>query len=371
MLYVNQVLRTAGFSFISLFIPIYLLTLGYSLNFIFLYTLFYYIFVFVFSIVAVYMGNKIGYRRLFILNIFVVIFWMFYLSVLKDFPLSIYPIFFMGLLGGIEGAFFWTPFNILFAKFGNEGRRGSQVGFLSIFNQLSSIIGPVIGAYLAVTSGFSELIYFATFFFFLSLLPLFFLENIKLKTTVSLTGLKKFYTFHKSFAYGNVFQNIFGEVQGIIWPIFIYLMFNNNLLHVGYIGSIIAVGTIVFTAIVGKLSDRIDKHILIKIGGLAFALLWVLVLFFQQPIYLYIISALFGFASLMIALPFSTITYSKAAKEEDIGEFIVWTEAASLVGRLIFIAIILIAPNKFSASFIIASLSCLYFAIARFEKKTK
>jgi MFS family permease len=366
-IYSNQLVRSFGFSLISILIPVYLLELGYSLNAVFSYFIVYYLLLFVFSPVSLALARKIGYKYLMILNVFIAAGYFLLLNLLGKAGVSIYLI---ALIGGIEGAFYWIPLGSFFSRLSSKDKRGSQFGMHIILGQISGFAAPFIGGLAATFLGFSFLIYVSAAIIVLSAIPLFSMENIKPKTKLSFSGIAKLTKTHKKYFLGSIFQNIISEVEFVIWPIFIFITLLKYT-SVGFVGTLVSLGMILFTFIMAKISDKNEKKYLLKFGGLLYLFIWVLRIYFDSQIFLFIISVLAGFFMLALEVPFQTITYDKAAEEKDPDEFIVFKEIPNLIARVSIFGLIMLFPNKFLAAFVIAIISCIYLFLFEIEEKRK
>ena len=61
----------------------------------------------------------------------------------------------------------------------------------------------------------------------------------------------------------------------ILWSVFIYLTLMSEL-QVGIIGTITAIASMFFVLTIGKLTDKWNKHTLIKIGAMFVTLVWII-----------------------------------------------------------------------------------------------
>ena len=119
--------------------------------------------------------------------------------------------------------------------------------------------------------------------------------------------------------------------EGVFWPLFVYQILQDTL-AVGIIGTLLAIGTILTTSYVGKLSDRLDNLFLLKIGATIVALLWILRSGATTSSSIYLLSTLAGFAAILVAVPISVLGYT-LAKQESTDEFIILREVPLAAGR--------------------------------------
>ena len=98
--------------------------------------------------------------------------------------------------------------------------------------------------------------------------------------------------------WGEVLDNFGEEMDGVIWPIFIFLLLENTI-SVGAVGSLISIGALVFTYLIGKASDKIDKGSLIRLSAILFTLLWLGRYFFDNQAVYMVSNLLAGFLMMM------------------------------------------------------------------------
>lgn len=80
-------------------------------------------------------------------------------------------------------------------------------------------------------------------------------------------------------------QNIVGIA---FWPLFIWLVLDQNYSAVGIVSSIIILASVVLRLVVGDYTDKIDKRKLLKIGSYLYALGWVFKIFVATGFHVFI-----------------------------------------------------------------------------------
>src|SRR3990167_1916337 len=91
-IYLNNLLRGVAFSLVGIFIPIYFLTLGFSLSQVFGYFL-------VLNLFSFLLARKMGYKLIIISSAFLVILFLILLTFLDTLNISIY---FIGAILGVQ-----------------------------------------------------------------------------------------------------------------------------------------------------------------------------------------------------------------------------------------------------------------------------
>ena len=280
------------------------------------------------------------------------------------------PIPLIAIMGGIGEAFYFIPLHAFFTRLSENQKRGKQFSNYASIGQLAGLVGPLIGGIIAAFFGFVPLFYFAIFFIALSILPLFKLDSIKPATKLTLSGIWHLTKTNKRFFFATIADNIKGNVEGLIWPIFIYFTLK-NLISVGWVSSLVTGGAILFTLFIGRFHDKKSKYFFLKLGGLLYAILWLIRIYTTAPFYLYLLSILAGFFVLMIDISFNAIFYDKAAEKKDLDEFIIFREIPIAIGRIFLWTLMLFLIDKFAIIFILAGLASLYFIFFKFESKSE
>lgn len=362
-IYLNQFLRGVAFSLFGIFIPIYFLTLGYSLSEIFTYFLIFHVVTFLAAPLAIRLSKSYGYKKIMISSSLLVITSLFLLNSLDEFKI---PIIFAVVYGLAEGLYY-MPLHAFFTRLGENEKRGTQVSNYNSIGQIAGLITPIIGALIVTFYGFSFLFIFSILFVIISFLPLLSLENIKPKTKFSITGVRKLTNKHKKYFFGEIADSIKIETEAHVWTIFIFITFR-EFLSVGKVVFLIGAGSVLFTLFVGRHFDKKDKYFLMKLGGILYATTWILRIFSTGPYILYSISLLAGFFAIMISVPFNAIFYNKAGEDSDTDEFIFFREIPTFIGRAFLWIILIFVADKFTIAFALAALASLFFTFFKFEK---
>ncbi len=365
LLYLNQFLRGLGYSLVGIFIPIYFLILGFSLTSVLVYFLIFHIITFIFVPTSLLLSKKFGYKSIIITG---VMFNISFLILLQFLEMTSSLIYLISVLGGIGNAFYFIPFHAFFTRFSDKDKRGTQFSNYVSLGKISGLFGPLVGASIAIFFGFTSLFYIAIFFILLSLYPLIKLKDVKPTTKLSFSGIKNLTKRNKRFFLGTIADDIKGEVEGIIWPIFIYFALG-SLISVGFVKLIISVGAITFTLFVGRFYDTRSKYFFLKLGGLLYAVVWFSRIYFEGQISLYVLSLMAGFLIIMIDIPFNAIFYEKASGEKDSDEFIVFREIPTVIGRSFLWILMILLINKFVVAFVLAGLASLVFVFFKFGLK--
>jgi len=213
LLYTNNLFRGIAFSLFGIFIPVYLLTVGFSLQVVFAYFLVFQITTFLGFFVGWLAARKIGYKGLIITSAIFVMTFITLLSLLNLKEIFVYGI---ALIAGFQNAFYYFPLHAYFTKLSKKKTKGKQYSVYSIFGQVSGLFGPLLGALIANFFSFRYLFLFSLIFITISLIPLFYLKNFRPEKVITPKRFRGYFKDHKGFFFANIMDNIKGEIDGII-----------------------------------------------------------------------------------------------------------------------------------------------------------
>ncbi len=356
--YLSTAIKSFAGSFIAIFVPIYLLTLGFVLKDIGIYFLIQLTTLFLFYVFGTKLNSFWGIKTSISVGILVSIAYYILLNILSYSNLSYI---FVAIVSGISGGIYWAGFHIEFSRFCDKNKEGTENALLNIFSKVTGAIGPILGAILILEVSFNFVILLSAIFLFLSVIPLFWTRNEKTNFKFSFREIFKADKKNKSLAY--IAAGIIGIVGGTLWPVFIYLTLK-EVLSLGIIVSITAVVEIFFIFFVGKLSDKHGKRIL-KTGIFTYSCSWISRLFFLSPIGIFFNNLYAALSTALIDLPFAKIIYAKSKDAQDVSNYFIFRDFYLWVGRVLVLVLVILTGNiiwTFIASFFV---TYLYFSLLR------
>ena len=354
-IYITSIIRSFAFALIAVFIPAYLLKLGYPLNAVFsfyLYVAISYI-IFVFLVIKIY--TKIGLKHAMFISmpIFVVYFLLLYSLETYNWSLIL-----VASVSSLATALYWSAFHIDFIRSSDRKHRGEELGMMNVFSYIAIIFAPLIGGLIISFLGFKVLFGFAALLLLIAPIPLFFTKDVYLPIKFSFR-----HVFHKeSLKNFSVFfvEGIISYSETVIWAIFIFLILK-SFLSLGLLTTLLVLFTTFMTFILGRLSDVVNKRSIMKIGVFSSSVIWFLKTMASSFLHFTILNSLFGIAFTFISLPYMALFYNKAAKQHP-AEFVIFRELSLTLGR-VMILLFVILSGSFIGSFIIAGFSSLVFIL--------
>ncbi|MCX6796701.1 MAG: MFS transporter [Candidatus Falkowbacteria bacterium] len=358
-IYIMNSIQGFGFSLIGIFLPIYFLTLGYSLTQVFIFFIIQYLVVVLASFAAVYFANHFGLEKTIFFRFPFLFLFLILLLLLEK---TSVPLALIALIGGIQTSLYFTPLHILFANNVEIGKMGESLGKYFALSKLSGIIGPIIGGVIAYFFGFKLLFFLAIIIFLLSVGPYLNVKQTKTKFSLRIFDVIKLYKKYPKYFWAEVIDNIGEEADGIIWPIFIFL-FVGSVVSVGAVGTLVGLGSFIFTFFIGQSTDKYNKKNILKWSAIFFTLIWLFRFFINNEFLFYVSTLLAGFTMTMFIIPFTALIYNTAKEnnKNKVEEFIVFREIPVAIGRIIIFSLALLFVSNIKLLFPIAGLSYLYF----------
>lgn len=347
-----------AYALISILVPVYLLKLNYSLQQIIIFYIINSVGIALFFLIAGNISKNFGLKKVLVLRLPFLFLYLFLLRSLDEISI---PLNILAVINSIQVAFYWFPLHVLFTHSSNSEVMGNQVGKLNAFPKIFTIFAPLIGGLLTIKYGFKTLFAFSILLYLFSVLPLILIPEIKISVKFNLNKFFSLFKKYTKFAFAQSLLRVNEITEGIIWPIFIYLSFK-SVLKIGMIGTLLGVGGILFTYLIGNFSDKYNKKNIIKAGSLFMILIWAARYFFNNEIIFYILTVMAGFFAILTTVPIDTIFY-QFAKKDTADEFIIFTEFFVNLGRVATLALVLLFVYNIKISFIITALSYFYFFV--------
>ena len=351
-----HLINGVAFSLVGIFIPIYFLQLGYSLMAVLLYLLGHSLVLLLATFLAGIISKRVGIQKILVLRFPLVLIYLTMLYSLDDVKI---PLVILALFSGLQSAFYWTPINILFARFSPIKKLGSTVGNMFAVGKISGIGGPLIGGIVGFFFGFKILFAIAIVLIIIATFPVLKTKLIKADFKFEIKKGWKLYKKYPKYFWADVFDNIAGETEAYFWPLFIFFSLT-NVVSVGITGALLALGMAAFNWYMGKKCDKQNKRFFIRLGSVLICVIWLVRYFSDNEIVFYLSSLLSGIALTVLLVPYTAKIFS-LAKKETIDEFIIFREIPMAVGRIIIFLIAILFIGNFKILFPIAGLAYLYF----------
>ncbi len=360
-------LSSFGLSFLSVFIPLYILKNSFSLNIfnfssdfklIPLWFIIQHASLLLFCFVAVFLSNKYGvvqglHIRFVLLPV--------YISLLFLLPGSPYLFFVIPVLIGAESAFFWTSLNILFLRNTDKGNIGGALGKFFAYPKLFTLFNPLIAAFIIETVGYYALFTLALFLVGIAYLPILYLSSEKTNFIFTLAKATEIYQKNKKFVMPEIIDNLI-EDAAVLWTVFVYLKLM-SIEQIGVMGTLAAIFSVAFTLTVGKMTDHFNKHKMLKLGAMLVTISWLAAYFVGNHSFnvWFYYAATVGISLCMkvFLIPYQSLLFNNG-REGD-AQFVVMREIPVVTGRIILFIVAFLLSNNLDLMFLIVALCSSYF----------
>ena len=353
-LYITVAIRSFALAMITIFIPIYLLNIGYPLPTVLIFFAIASLTQVVFTMPAASIAAKYGFKHAIFFSTPLLI--LFYLLLYtQGHVFWILPL--LAVIAGISNSLFWLSYHVDFSLFSDKKKRAQEVSFAKVSSLIFHVLGPIVGGFLVVLLGFQFLFVLVSILLLLSVIPLFFSKDVQTTKRYSIKDVFRGQTKRNFFTFFGC--GIDTGVFLVFWPLVVFFaVYKNSYTGLGMISSLGLFAAMVWILIIGRIGNKYQRFML-RIGGVANSVVWMLKTIFLGPIQMLILHPLHGIAQATIAVPFQAITYDKANKSK-ILKFIMFREMTIHMGR-VFLFLVMAMVTWLVGSFVLgAGASLLY-----------
>ncbi len=358
--YLTLYLRKFAITLAGIFIPIYLYTIGYNFGEVIAVVAMMYAAKIILSPVSLKVSEKIGVKHTIILNVPLLLLFLWMLYMLPNYPH--YIGYLVAPLISASNMFFWIPINSIFARYAHKKRTGKETSYLMLTSRLSGVIAPLVGGIILTELSFNYLFAIVGAIMSLSLIPLFMSKDYGCKRKD--VGMKM---VGEHFKYYVVYfiQGMLSATIYLVIP-FLSLMLLKSYVSVGSVSTLLLVGSFFVIFVVGKLTDKFEGKHLIKIGGVVLSASLLILAYAKSPWVVYLSVLLVGIGVVMVFLPIFAIS-SLIAKKYNETEFMMMREIFLAAGSTTFLLSLLIFPDslKIMAGLLVSALVSVYFVFFR------
>lgn len=349
-------LHVIGYSVISIFIPILMLTVGYSLSMVMIYYAVFFLIDIPFNFLARKLVARIGARLVIILATLSVILYFALFPYLSGGHFLILVV--LALLAAIYDTFYWVAHLYLFIESSEKLEEVStDNGILNSIKSFGGMLGPAIGAGILVFAAEPALLAVSIVFLTLSLIPLLNLRHIKDKPASGKVSYKEFFRElpEKKNFLSWLFYSIPMGANEIIWPVFIFTLFG-TLKSIALVAVIVSVSKIVFSYTNGIASARSREKLMLT-GILCTLLVWILRLIYLNPVFYYLSILLIGFFTVLIEVPLDSSIYERARQKGQSLNASTFRNTAGMLPQGVLFVVLALLVGVFKVSFLSAIVS--------------
>lgn len=373
-LYVSQLFMELSVSMTGIFVPLYMLKLGYSVISIMAVAAFFFgARMLIFDMLAGSLIAKFGPKHTMTWGYVVLI-----ISTLQflTLPYIHWPIWLLGAIWGATSSLFNIPFEVDFSKVKHKDHTGKEIGYLKIIQQTTTVVGPLISGVVATVFG-------GQYIFLISILFLIIGGSTLLKTSeptkinqkLNLRGLKL-----KSITSDMLVMSATSvemTMSSYLWPLYLgifILATGASYAKLGSLASVSVLASILAAFTIGKLIDGDKGRSLLRLGtslNAAFHLFRPFTNTYPQAL---LINVLDNPVLVSYQMPFEKGIYGAGDDKGDlrIAYFTTLEWIASIVKTLLWIFLISMTyfwttKSVMSLGFVIASLASLIIMKEKFR----
>ncbi len=364
-MYLSVFLMALAQGLISIFVPIYLYFLGYSIPYILFY---YFLISFYFVVLAPFLVRgipKIGVKHSIGISIPFYIIYFLGLSILGSAP---WLFFFLPAALAIRTIFYNIGYHLNYIEHSEIGCKGKEVSLLTSMPVIASLLSPLAGGFIVFIFGYSYLYTVGSIILSFSIIPLFLTKDQKEKITFKTSDLfknivKKENKFLTASFVGYASTTTIGV---IVWPLFLTTL-NISTETIGSIVSVTAVLTLILFYFMGGKDDiKSEKEAIIKRNKL-YTIGWIIRIFADSVFSAFLIDAYKSVTFRLLYVPWLSLTYDVAKRKSDYFKFLVSREITFNLSRVLVIPILIwiftLGFYPFVLAFLLASLLSLAYSL--------
>jgi MFS family permease len=248
--------RSMALGLTGVFVPIYMLRLGYTLADICWVVTCFFATCVAADIAAAHMVAKVGPKHTLMVGAGVQVLSTASFVMLSSFHL---PLVMLGFLWGLAASFFFIPFHVDFSKVKHRKHGGKELGYLTIVDKVGHLLGPLAGGVIASTLGPEYAFTMAAVVLVVGYVPLFkTAEPVRVHQKLDFNGLRLSTMKRDLISYSAV--GIENTLSMIFWPMmlgYIILTGQAGYLQLGVLTSASVVAAMYAARWYGR---RIDNH---------------------------------------------------------------------------------------------------------------
>ncbi len=345
--YAAHTINKIASSIISVYIPAYLLSLGFPLSRVILFFIINHAIGLLFGLfLFVPLVQRWGLLNTFKLYYPLQILSFILLALVKTYH---FPPELIALVNGLALFAYWIPMNIFLVKYADHKQMGSAVSKFFALPNLFGIIGPLLGALLIPIFGFWPVFVLTVVGLLVSFVPLLSLQGSEV--TVSLNFKKAWSRFvrNKTLFLFEFLDNMIEESDWF-WGVYVFVIIG-SLSTPGIVGSLEAIGGSVFTLLVGKYANQHSRK-LIPVAAFFLLVVTLFKIFTTNPFGAYALSLAGSFVlNFFLVTYFSTIY--KTIKNDSEEEFLILREIPTVLGRMVVFTTVYLTLSHLQYFFIL------------------
>ncbi|MEK7646902.1 MAG: MFS transporter [Patescibacteria group bacterium] len=366
-IYISYGILNFALGLISVFVPIYLYQLGYSMPHILLYFFLFSLAFVLFSFLGAQIVSHLGVKHTELASMPILIGYFIGLQFLPSYPILFYI---LPTIIAMKTVLYNFSFHLNFVEHSDVGNRGKQISLLQSSALLTGALAPLFGGLIIKFFDFQILFGIGTALLVASTVPLFLSPDRHEPLSFDSKSL-----FGEIFHYENfsLFSSFAGYaieswIGSVIWPVFIFLLLAGTE-GVGAVTTLSTAATLLIFYFVGHATDRQHWRPFLKWSTILYFWGWIGKMFVQDFISVAFIDTYKRLTGRALQIPLAAYSYDLASRR-DYFKFIVQREVVYNLSRVAmtpFLMLIFVADyHPFRATFLVAAVfSLLYLSVLK------
>ncbi len=363
-IYISVFLMNLAESMISIFVPIYLYSLNYSVVHILLYFFIGHIGSVIFALPSARIVSKIGAKHAILISTPFLITQYLGLQFLPHYP---WLFFILPLCITFRALLYNFGFELNFIDHLDRKKIGAQLSALAVLSIIGTVLSPLAAGLIIAYFGYGVIFIIGAIILLVSCLPLFISQDYH--PAVNFTGKNILNLIFSRGQTGMVLSftgyAIESSIGRNIWPIFLIIVLG-AVAKVGYVAAISTFLTVVVISFAGKLADRFNSKKLLGLGTMLYFFGWLGCLFADTAGKILLASSYKGISERFLHLPWSSIFY-KIINRDTYFRLVILRDMVFNASRVLVLpfimAVFVIGYYPFIISFSIAALFTLLYPL--------
>lgn len=260
-MYWNVFLRGLGVSMMGLFTPIFIFLIGQAegglidgLRLVLIYLFLQRLGISILALGVTKVVAKLGFRISLLLGSVLLVFYYLIPGVWGE---QVWVVYLMASISAVAIPFYWLSRHSILSMDGQKGKRGTEVGLVTLLTRGSAMLSPVVGGVILGLFGFKVLFIVGAVIVVFSSVPPFFMDHHVKDGSVSVKGFLGWAKDKKNLhrLSGFVGEGWEGVVSAFFWPVYIFLIVGSFEVLGGMISAVLLLSSLmVFLA--GRVFDR-------------------------------------------------------------------------------------------------------------------
>lgn len=268
-LYISMMFRDLALSLTGIFVPIYLISSGYSFAEVCLFYVFFFMSRTVMDILSGHLVGRIGPKHTMLVSYMLQAVNLLLLLTIREVA---WPLIAPAVVWGVSNSLFLVAFHTDFSKVKHSAHGGKELGYLIIVERLGSALGPVVAGVVATIFGSQYIFLAAVTLLFIGLVPLFrTAEPTKTRQRVDFKNLPV--NSMKPELLSCAGLSIEHNLLTVLWPLFIalYALGSRTYLELGAVSTAGLLVSVSGAYLIGSLVDKGRGKLVLNLAAVATA----------------------------------------------------------------------------------------------------